>query len=243
MDIVPLFYDLDKFAVGFEPLLRSRLLSDGRRHRDRPGRMHLGEVMTILVLFHDSNDRTFKHFYLRHVGAHLRAEFPRLVSYGRFVEHVPDALPALAAFLRTRLAACTGVSFVDSTPLRVCHNARINAHRVMKGLAARGKTSTGWFYGSKLHLVVSDRGGAAGPALHPRQRRRPQARRRPGCRPVRPARRGQGVHQPGPVRPAVRPRPAADHPHQDEHAELPDAAVRTSCCSASGRSSRRSSTG
>lgn len=158
MDIVALFCDLDKFAVEFEPLLRRRLLADGRPHRNRPSRMHLGEVMTILVLFHDSGYRTFKHFYLRHVGTHLRGEFPRLLSYNRFVERVPQALLALACYLRTRRAACTGVSFVDSTPLRVCHNARINGHRVMRGLAARGKTSTGWFYGFKLHLLVSDRG-------------------------------------------------------------------------------------
>ena len=158
LDIVALFYDLDKFAVEFEPLLLRHLVGDGKRRRNRPGRMHLSEVMTILVLFHDSDYRTFKHFYLRHVCQHLRGEFPRLVSYNRFVERVPRALVALACYLRTRLAACTGVSFVDSTPLRVCHNARINGHKVMKGLAARGKTSTGWFYGFKLHLVVNDRG-------------------------------------------------------------------------------------
>lgn len=158
MDIVALFCDLDKFAVGFGPLLRQQLLGDGRRHRNRPCRMHLSEVMTILVLFHGSGYRTFKHFYLRHVTTHLRGEFPRLPSYNRFVERVPEALLALTAYLRTRLAPCGGVSFVDSTPLRVCHNARINGHRVMRGLAARGKTSTGWFYGFKLHLVVSDRG-------------------------------------------------------------------------------------
>jgi hypothetical protein len=167
MDIVALFYDVDKFAVGFEPLLRRRLLADGRPHRNRPSPMHLSEVMTILVLFHGSGYRTFKHFYLRHVATHLRAEFPRLVSYNRFVERVPAALVALAAFLRSRLAACTGVSFVDSTPLRVCHNARIHSHRVMAGLAARGKTSTGWFYGFKLHLIVSDRGGLLGLCLTP----------------------------------------------------------------------------
>ena len=158
MDIVALFYDLDKFAVAFEPLVRRHLLADGKPHRNRRGSMHLSEVMTILVLFHGSGYRTFKHFYLRHVAAHLRGEFPRLLSYNRFVERVPEALLALAAFLRTRLAPCGGISFVDSTPLRVCHNARINSHRVMRGLAARGKTSTGWFYGFKLHLVTNDRG-------------------------------------------------------------------------------------
>jgi len=162
MDIVALFYDLDKFAAGFEPLIRRHLLADGKPHRNRPAAMHLSEVMTILVLFHGSGYRTFKHFYLRHVAVHLRGEFPRQVSYNRFVERVPEALLALAAFLRSRLAACTGVSFVDSTPLRVCHNARINGHRVMRGLAARGKTSTGWFYGFKLHLVTSDRGELLG---------------------------------------------------------------------------------
>lgn len=158
MDIVALFYDLDKFAVAFEPALRRHLLADGRPHRDRPSRMHLSEVMTILVLFHASGYRTFKHFYLRHVGVHLRGEFPRQVRYNRFVERVPHALLALACYPRTRLAPCGGISFIDSTPLRVCHNARIGSHKVMKGLAARGKTSTGWFYGFKLHLVVSDRG-------------------------------------------------------------------------------------
>lgn len=168
MDIVALFYDLDKFAVGFESVLRRRLLADGRPHRDRPSRLHLSEVMTILVLFHDSGYRTFEHFYQRHVCVHLRGEFPRLVSYNRFVERVPQALLALAAYLRTRrLGACTGIRFVDSTPLRVCHDARISSHKVMKGLAARGQASVGWFFGFKLHLVTSDRGELLGLCFTP----------------------------------------------------------------------------
>jgi hypothetical protein len=158
MDIVAAFCELDKFAVEFESQLRKRALADGKLHRHRPCGLHLSEVMTILVLFHDSDHRTFKHFYLRHVSEHLRSEFPRLPSYGRFIERVPEAFVALAGFLRTRLAPCSGISFVDSTALRVCHNARIHGHKVMKGLAARGKTSTGWFYGFKLHRVVNDRG-------------------------------------------------------------------------------------
>jgi hypothetical protein len=52
----------------------------------------------------------------------------------------------------------TGISFIDSTPLPVCHNRRIERHKVFAGLAARGKTFMGWFHGFKLHLIVNERG-------------------------------------------------------------------------------------
>jgi hypothetical protein len=57
-----------------------------------------------------------------------------------------------------RRGNATGISFIDSTPLKVCHNRRIYQHKVFSGIAARGKTSTGWFYGFKLHLVINDCG-------------------------------------------------------------------------------------
>jgi hypothetical protein len=158
MDMVALFYDLDKFTVSFEPFWNRHLLSVGKRRRNRPSQMHLSEIMTILVLFHASGYRTFKHFYLDHVCQYLRGEFPRLLSYNRLVERIPQALAALACYLKTRMAYCTGINFIDSTPLRVCHNLRIASHRVMAKLARRGKTSTGWFYGFKLHLITNDRG-------------------------------------------------------------------------------------
>ncbi len=89
----------------------------------------------------------------------LHSEFPGLVSYTRFVEFLPSVLVPLYVYLRTAcLGTCTGISFIDSTALAVCKNPRIHAHRVFAGLAARGKTSTGWFFGFKLHLIFNDRG-------------------------------------------------------------------------------------
>jgi hypothetical protein len=114
--------------------------------------------MTILILFHQSHYRTFKAFYTEHVCVELRGEFPTLVSYTRFVEFFPSALVALCVYLHSCFGACTGVSFVDSTKLAVCHNRRIAQHRVFGGLAERGKTSVDWFFGFKLHLVFTDQG-------------------------------------------------------------------------------------
>ena len=115
-------------------------------------------MMTIVILFQQSHYRTFKAYYTEYVQRHLQSEFPTLVSYQRFIELMPTLLVPLVACLHTQLGQCTGVSFIDSTKLCVCHNARIPQHRVFDGIAARGKTSVGWFYGFKLHQVVNDEG-------------------------------------------------------------------------------------
>jgi Transposase DDE domain len=120
--------------------------------------MSASELMTILILFQQSQYRTFKAFYTQHVQQYWRDEFPQLVSYGRFVELMPSVLVPLTVYLHEHFGDCTGVSFIDSTALAVCRNARISQHRVFAFDAARGKTSVGWFYGFKLHLVVNDRG-------------------------------------------------------------------------------------
>jgi hypothetical protein len=158
VSILDLYCSLDEFWQRFAPRWHRELLASGRRQRLRQGRMAPSELMTLLLLFQQSHYRTFKAFYTEHVQQHLRAEFPRLVSYSRFVELMPSVLVPLAVYLYTQLGTCTGVSFIDSTALAVCHTARISQHRVFALDARRGKTSVGWFYGFKLHLVVNDRG-------------------------------------------------------------------------------------
>jgi Transposase DDE domain len=87
-----------------------------------------------------------------------RAYFPALVSYSRFVELLPRAVVPLCGYLSTRKGRCTGITFVDSTSLAVCHNRRISRHKVFAGYATRGKSSMGWYFGFKLHLMVNDEG-------------------------------------------------------------------------------------
>ena len=129
--------------------------------------MSLSEIMTLLIQFHQKPYRTFKSYYLEQVCQYWHQEFPGLVSYQRFIEWLPSSLVPLCAYLNHCFGSCTGISFIDATSLKVCHSRRINRHRVFKNLAARGKTSMGWFYGFKLHLVVSESGDLLNAQLTP----------------------------------------------------------------------------
>jgi len=158
MRILELFCDVDDFCQIYWPQWQQHLLTNGTKQRNRPTHMAPSELMTLVILFHASCYRTFKAFYTQYVCVHLCAEFPTLISYQRFVELKPTILHVLAEYLRCRMGRCTGISFVDSTPLAVCKNPRIHQHRVFADLAQRGHTSVGWFYGFKLHAVINDRG-------------------------------------------------------------------------------------
>ena len=158
MHLDELFCDIDDFCQLFLPAWHRQLLSSGERQRRRASRLTLSEIMTILVYFHQSQYRNFKVFYLLHLSRHCRGEFPHLLSYTRFVALIPTALMPMCLYLNTRRGQDTGIAFIDATSLVVCHNRRIHNHRVFKQIARRGKTSMGWFYGFKLHLVVNDQG-------------------------------------------------------------------------------------
>lgn len=166
MSILDVYCSVDAFWQVFAPLWEREQVAAGRRRR-RATHLSPSELMTILILFQQSGYRTFKGFYTQYVQTHLRAEFPQLVSYPRFVALIPRVLLPLAVYLHTQLGDCTGISFVDSTSLSVCKNARIAQHRVFRVDARRGKTSVGWFYGFKLHVVVNDRGELLAVCLTP----------------------------------------------------------------------------
>jgi hypothetical protein len=158
MDIVTIFCDIDDYCqhslTAQYPQLTTR--SSTKKHRSLC--LTLSEVMTIVVFFHVSHYRTFKHFYLDHMLGQRRGEFPTLPSYTRFVELIPMTLLPLCAYVQTRKGPVTGLQFIDSLPIRVCHNRRIHSHKVFAGLARCGKGSMGWFYGFKLHLAINEQG-------------------------------------------------------------------------------------
>jgi hypothetical protein len=158
--ITRIYCDVDDFCKAFESYSRTHFLPGGKAPKWFPAsRLSLSEVMAIIVLFHLSGFRCFKRYYRRYVCKHMRGYFPAPVSYSRFVELMGYALLPLPLYTQGyRRGRRTGISFIDSTFLKACHTRRIYSHKVFKLYAARGKGSTGWFYGFKLHLVINGRG-------------------------------------------------------------------------------------
>jgi hypothetical protein len=157
MSLLALFCDVDDFCQQWQAQQPKRL-PDVSGQRRRQAGLSESEIMTLVIHFHQSGYRDFKDYYTKQVLVHLRSEFPHLVSYSRFVTLMQRVVLLLWAYAQARCGTCTGISFIDSTALRVCTNRRIKRHKVFAGLAARGQGSLGWFYGFKLHLVINEYG-------------------------------------------------------------------------------------
>ncbi len=154
--VIQIFVEIDDFYKEFKEELEK--IQCGNPPKRKP-KMSMSEIMTIMVLFHTGCFRNMKHFYLNYVQKHMTSEFPHTVSYNRFVELMQRAIFPLTVFLQTkRTGKTTGISFIDSTPIRVCKNKRIKRNQVFKGIAHTGKSTMGFFYGFKLHIIINDKG-------------------------------------------------------------------------------------
>jgi hypothetical protein len=156
--LVEIYCDVDDFCQHFMPQWEQQLLTDGHRQRRRTGRMQASEIMTIIILFHHSNHRDFKNYYKGSVAQFYADALPEMLSYTRFLEVMPSVLVPLCSYFAYLKGKPTGIAFVDSTSLKICHNLRIPRHRVFDGIAKRGRGTMGWFYGFKLHLIINHQG-------------------------------------------------------------------------------------
>lgn len=159
--ITEIFCIVDDFCKEFNQTVEKHSINQNsiKKRRNRTFKLSDSEIITILIYFHSSNARNLKHFYISHVCRHMKNYFPQTVSYNRFVELQKKSAVLMAIMLKTLcLGRCTGISFIDSTPLRSCHIKREKQHKTMKGKAEKGQCSLGWFYGFKLHLIINDRG-------------------------------------------------------------------------------------
>ena len=158
MDLTKFFCEIDDFCQDWLATFSSTLFPAQGNSLPKYCRMTLSEVMTIVIHFPKSKYRTFKDYYLKYVCQYLTDYFPNLVSYNRMVELMPNVLTVCLYYLRSRQGEVTGISFVDSTAIPVCHPKRISRNKVFKETAKLSKSSMGWFFGFKLHLIINDCG-------------------------------------------------------------------------------------
>jgi len=159
MKLTTIFCVIDDFCKDFEKETEKYFLIDlQRRRRKRKSRLSKSEVLTILIYFHHSHYRTFKEYYNVHIRFFLKDAFGSLVSYNRFIELAQKVALPLLVFSYAFNVQEDNIYFIDSFVLRACNNKRIYSHQVLKGVAARGKSSMGWFFGLKFHFIVNSYG-------------------------------------------------------------------------------------
>lgn len=152
-DLITIFCEIDDFCKEFKSQIKI-----GRKRRNRSMALTMSEIMTISIWYHYSGYKTFKDYYTKHVQVYLKNEFPKLVSYNRFIELRKTIVMPMLVFLYTLLDSCTGVSIIDSFKLEACNIKRSSSHKTLQSIAKKGKTSMGWFYGMKVHIVINHLG-------------------------------------------------------------------------------------
>ncbi len=157
--LTAIFCEIDDFCNSLDEHTQHYLLKEPMKgHRGPSCGLAISEIMTILVMFQSSRIRDFKNFYLGLLSLYYKGYFPKLPSYERFVHLIQRAIFPLTIFTQLRAGKQTGVYYIDSTCLPVCHIKRSSRQQTFDAVASYGYTSVGWFFGLKLHLVINDRG-------------------------------------------------------------------------------------
>lgn len=166
-NMTEIFCAADDFYQDIQKYACENLLPYKSGEKISSSRIEDSEIMTIMILFHSSHYRNFKAFYTKCVLKNLNKAFPKLVSYSRFVELIPRIIVPMMLFLVSRRGKCTGISFIDSTTIKACHIKREKRNKVFRDHATKSKSTMGWFFGFKLHLIINDKGDLLSVALTP----------------------------------------------------------------------------
>jgi hypothetical protein len=155
-DFTALYCNVDDFIKNSGSNLPS--INSSKSKPGTKNYLTISEVLTILISFYGDSYDCFKHYYKEVILESHKEDF-KLVSYEHFTKLTGQALPFLTVLMNNLLEQCNGISCIDSTSIAVCKNYRIYSHKVFAGFAARSKTTKGWFYGLKLHLIINSAGG------------------------------------------------------------------------------------
>lgn len=164
--ITEIFCYVDDFCNAIDQNFANKLLPSGKKLTRMP-EINVSEIITIILFYQQSPCENFKSFYLDYLKPFYRSEFPKLPSYHRFTALKPRILWYLALLLQwfCKQAKTTGISYIDATSIAVCHSKRISRNKVFAEIAKLSKSTYGWFFGFKLHLVINEIGEIQGVTL------------------------------------------------------------------------------
>ena len=157
--LISIFCEIDDFCKEIDMYCQHRLLpSKVKPPRGPKCQLTISEIMTILVMFQMIGYRNFKTFYCSYVQTYWSKYFTELPTYNRFVELIKRAIFPLVIFTQIKSGKRTGIYYIDTSCLAVCHLKRQYRHKTFKEISKFGRTSVGWFFGMKLHLVTNNFG-------------------------------------------------------------------------------------
>ncbi len=160
--------ELTAFVQNRCPQLVGRI-QVGRNHKLTPA-----ELLTISLYRFVTKQQDFKTYYGFLKGYHAR-EFPQLPHYSQVLRYQKQLLPFESLLLSLLMAmnrsnfknAKEYLMFVDGSEIPVCTNKRIFTHKVSRIIAQRSKSSKGWFYGFRLHILCDRKGNLLGIKITP----------------------------------------------------------------------------
>lgn len=152
--LVEIFCIVDDFCKLYEADIEKNLLCNGQK-KTRTPELSMSEMVTIVIMYSLSPCKNFKFYYLTCVK---KEDFCKKISYQRFIALMPRTLLILTYLVKSLFGKSTGKYFIDSTAIAVCNIRRKSSNKVFKGIAYLGKTTKGWFYGIKLHLIINNNG-------------------------------------------------------------------------------------
>jgi len=157
--LVALYIEVDDLLKAYQSfLLQKKQLLPGKPTRS-PG-LNSSEVCTIWLCTTYQVIKPLNIITARSFWVVIKSWFPDAPCYERFLSYIPRNVHLLCLWLfySCALAKKTGLYFIDSKKLPVCHIKREHSHQVFKGITSKGKSPTGYFYGLKLHLTINNLG-------------------------------------------------------------------------------------
>jgi hypothetical protein len=159
--LVTLYVMIDDLLKAFGKQCGQQPRLPGKASRGRSSGLTTSEWITLGIFRYALQIKDVKHFW-RHIYSHYHKDFPGLPNYQNFVAGINRTTPYVILLLQWLLhmnrQKTKDPFFVDATSLKVCENWRISSHKVCQDIARMGKTTLGWFFGFKLHMVVDGLG-------------------------------------------------------------------------------------